>query len=228
MLNGGEATVLFVDDEPLELELYADFFEGERTVAPLLAGSAEAALDLLRSKPVDCLVSDSIQTRDGESFVTVAKDRYPDLDTILYSGTDRSALPVEKVERYLRKGDRDGSTTLATLAATIGEVTETANRTLEADGEGEEWRVLGNFSWASNADVGSTIVQALADQTDRDILDLPPLYEVIDSDALSRLVRTATQKEREPSVLVQFSYADTLLRISSDGVVTYRPTTVSS
>lgn len=218
--------MLFVDDEPLELELYADFFDKERTVVPVLAASAEAALETLRSEPVDCLVSDGIRTGDGESLVTVVKERYPALDTILYSGTDRAALPVDTVERYLQKGD--GSATLATLAATIREVTEAAERPLEADGEGGEWQVLGNFSWTADSDVGSTIVQALADQTDRDILDLPPLYDVIDSDALTRLVHTATHSAREPSVLIQFTYADTRLRISTDGVVTYQPTHVSS
>lgn len=228
MQDGGPATVLFVDDEPLELELYADYFDREPAVSPLLASTADEALATLESTTVDCLVSDGIQTRDGESFVTVVKQRYPGLGTILYSGTGRDSLAVDAVERYLWKGASDDSArSMEILAATIREMTEAASRSLHAEDDDEEWEILGHFPWASDIDVGSTIVQALADRTGRDIVDLPPLYDVIDSDALSRLVTTATSRETDPSVMVQFGYADQRLRVSSDGIVSYRPSHAS-
>lgn len=224
MSHGGPATVLFVDDEPLELELYGDYFDREPAVSPLLARSADEALETLASTPVDCLVSDGLRTRDGESFVTVVKQHYPTLDTILYSGTGRDSLDVDDVERYLWKGASDDSAqSMEILAATIQELTEMATRSLQPGDDDEEWQILGHFPWLPDVDVGSTIVQALADRTGRDIVDLPPLYDAIDSDALSRLVTTATSREATPSVMVQFGYAGHRIRITSDGIVGFQP-----
>ncbi|MFC7249060.1 HalOD1 output domain-containing protein [Halomicroarcula sp. GCM10025324] len=222
MEQGRSTTVLFVDDEPLELELYVDFFGRSAEVTPVGAGSAEEALETLMSTPVDCLVSDGIRTEDGRSFVSVAKERYPELRTILYSGSERDALPVKKVERYLRKGDQgNAGASLETLAAAVREVT-TTSRTLEADGAGEEWNVLGNFSWDHETDVGSAIVRALAEHADRDVLEFPPLYDVVDSDALSRLLTGSFDRNTDQSVQVQFSYDDYQLRITADGILTCR------
>ncbi|MFC6863162.1 HalOD1 output domain-containing protein [Halomicroarcula sp. GCM10025817] len=218
MQQGGPTTVLFVDDEPLELELYTDFFEAEADITPVAAGSAAAGLEALASTPVDCLVSDGILTEDGRSFVTVAAETYPDLRTILYSGSERAALPVERVARYLRKG---ADVSLETLAATIREVTTTSD-TLATDGAGEEWRVLGTYSWTPETDVGSVVVQALAEQAGREVLEFPPLYDVVDSDALSRLVTGTFDRDADEAVQVQFSYDDYHLRITSDGVVACR------
>lgn len=214
--------MLFVDDEPLELELYTDFFEAEADITPVAAGSAAEGLEALASTPVDCLVSDGIRTGDGQPFVTVAKESYPDLRTVLYSGSEREALPVQHVARYLRKGTREAGASLETLAATIREVTA-AGDSFATDGADEEWSVLGTYSWTPETDVGSVVVRALAEQAGREVLDFPPLYDVVDSDALSRLVSGTFDRESDQSVQVQFSYDDYHLRITSDGVVACQP-----
>ncbi|MFC7018286.1 MULTISPECIES: HalOD1 output domain-containing protein [Haloarcula] len=221
MQQGGPTTVLFVDDEPLELELYTDFFETEAGITPVAAGSAEEGLAALASTSVDCLVSDGLLTEDGSSFVTVATETYPDLRTILYSGSKREALPVERVARYLRKGTSEAGPALETLAATIREVT-TSSDAVAADGAGEEWRVLGTYSWTPEMDVGSVVVRALAEQADREVREFPPLYDAVDSDALSRLVTGTFDRDADEAVQVQFSYDDYHLRITSDGVVACR------
>ena len=213
--------MLFVDDEPLELELYTDFFEAEADITPVAAGSVAEGLEALASTSVDCLVSDGLLTEDGSSFVTVAKEAYPDLRTILYSGSEREALPVERVARYLRKGTREAGPALETLAAAIREVTTTSDN-LATDGAGEEWSVLGTYSWTPEMDVGSVVVQALAEQAGREVLEFPPLYDVVDSDALSRLVTGTVDQDADEAVRVQFSYDDYHLRITSDDVVAYR------
>ncbi len=57
------------------------------------------------------------------------------------------------------------------------------------------------------------IVQRVAERVDRDPLDLPPLYEAVDPDALNVLI------DGLDSGSVTFEYVDELVTVRSDGTV---------
>ena len=224
MPSASATRVLFVDDEQLELPLYRDYFSETPDIEPLFADSAAAGLAVLDREPVDCIVSDGIETADGRQFVTAATERYPDVCTVLYSGTERDLLPVEAAQHYLRKGSTRGANgSLSTLATTIRSLTATDGaRRAATDGAGE-WTVLGTFSLDESADVGSTVIAALSEETGRSVTDYPPLFEVIDSDALDRLLTAGHSRDLPGDVSVEFTFEGQELRVSSDGVVAVRP-----
>lgn len=61
--------------------------------------------------------------------------------------------------------------------------------------------------------VAERIVQAVADSTDDDALELPPLYDTIDPEALDALVTRISDGE------VSFNYAGQRVTVQSDGTV---------
>jgi|AntRauTorcE11898_2_1112593.scaffolds.fasta_scaffold04069_2 hypothetical protein len=66
------------------------------------------------------------------------------------------------------------------------------------------------------------IVTTVAEATDVDPLDLePPLYRVVDVDALDRLLDPESERERERgrSLTVTFEYAGYEVTATSDGTV---------
>jgi len=62
--------------------------------------------------------------------------------------------------------------------------------------------------------VCADIVQAIADHTETDPLEMTPLATVIDTDALEALVRTGS------GVRVTFQYGDHAVDVGANGVVT--------
>lgn len=73
---------------------------------------------------------------------------------------------------------------------------------------------------STNADRVSTLVlEALEEVTGTDQLDLPPLYETIDTDALDRLVASLDGTEGDGRAVLEFSYAGHCVRITADGDV---------
>lgn len=65
--------------------------------------------------------------------------------------------------------------------------------------------------------VGEQVVTAVADALDTDPLELPPLYEVIDPDALDHLFETGFPARRRGPGLVIFTLADCEVVVHSDG-----------
>jgi hypothetical protein len=64
-----------------------------------------------------------------------------------------------------------------------------------------------------DAEIGTRIVESVAAERDVDPLDLePPLFEVIDADALDALVR-------DSSIAVQFQYAGHAVTVRPDGEI---------
>lgn len=57
------------------------------------------------------------------------------------------------------------------------------------------------------------VVRVVADEADVDPLELPPLYNTIDTDALDAVIETV------PSGSVQFRYADHYVTVYGDGSV---------
>ncbi len=64
---------------------------------------------------------------------------------------------------------------------------------------------------STDSTVTQQIAQAVADREGVDVLSLPPLYEVIDPDALERLC----SDERTEQVSIDFTYADYRVSIES-------------
>ena len=70
----------------------------------------------------------------------------------------------------------------------------------------------------------TAIVRAVATATDRSETDLPPLGEVLDTDALNVLVERSTTD----GLSLSFAYAGTHVVVVSDGRITVRSSPVES
>lgn len=70
-------------------------------------------------------------------------------------------------------------------------------------------------------DVVPVVVEAVAEASGRSFDDLPPLQAVTDGDALNSLFPRGGSASDRPAV-VEFEYADCLVRYRSDGRVTAR------
>jgi hypothetical protein len=64
------------------------------------------------------------------------------------------------------------------------------------------------------------VVEAVAFATGRDVLELPPLYDAVDGDALESLVASDDGAE----LSVSFTYADVMVRAHGGGSVEVLPT----
>jgi hypothetical protein len=65
------------------------------------------------------------------------------------------------------------------------------------------------------------VVEAVAAETDRDVLDLPPIAEAVDPDALNALAACDTR------AVVSFPYAGQYVTVNATGTVTVDPRTDS-
>jgi hypothetical protein len=68
-----------------------------------------------------------------------------------------------------------------------------------------------------NKSVTEAIVTQVAISTDRDIIELPPLYETVDPEALETLIHTSSANEAALSVT--FNYAGQRITIGPDRTV---------
>lgn len=68
--------------------------------------------------------------------------------------------------------------------------------------------------------VSETVITAVAAVTDADPLEMEPLYETIDPDALDRLCRPS---DASPTLQLQFSLAGCRVEVRGDGTVTVTP-----
>lgn len=102
-------TVLYVDDEPAELELGALFLErsGQLRVVPF--SSAPAALKSMRERQYDAIVSDyQMPGMDGISFLKAVRSEFGDVPFILFTGRGREEVVIAAINNgadfYLQKG----------------------------------------------------------------------------------------------------------------------------
>lgn len=68
----------------------------------------------------------------------------------------------------------------------------------------------------SHQPLSLTVIEAVEAATDAQTTELPPLYEVIDPDALDSLFQSTS----EESVCVEFSYSGVEVAVQGDGTVT--------
>jgi len=79
-------SILVVDDELLIRDLLYDFFSGQGWDIAV-AENGEKALDVLRARKVDLLLTDiKMPEMDGLTLTSRVKDSHPDLPVILMTG----------------------------------------------------------------------------------------------------------------------------------------------
>ncbi|MEK7774280.1 MAG: response regulator [Candidatus Zixiibacteriota bacterium] len=79
-------TVLFVDDEPNILRALVRLFHGDH-INILTASSGDEALEIMRNKKVQVLVTDNLMPgMQGVELVRRARDIFPDMIRIILSG----------------------------------------------------------------------------------------------------------------------------------------------
>lgn len=102
-------TILYIDDEPALLEIGKRFLERSGEFQIITAVSGEEALGIIRSRPVDAIVSDyQMPEMDGISLLKEIRSRYPDLPFVLFTGKGREEVVIEAIDNgadfYLQKG----------------------------------------------------------------------------------------------------------------------------
>ena len=75
-----------------------------------------------------------------------------------------------------------------------------------------------DHDWDGDTDVNMTVLEAVAEVTDTDLVDLPPLYEHVDPDALDT-VFTHTAGDRRAEGSVSFEFAEHPVTVHSSGEV---------
>lgn len=72
--------------------------------------------------------------------------------------------------------------------------------------------------WSDDIRPSTAIIEHIADQTDQDPLDMPPLHRSIDADALDELLTHASAASSS-DVEITFSYDGFDVTVSSDGQI---------
>jgi PAS domain S-box-containing protein len=102
-----KSTVLYIDDDPLNLEIFKEFF-GERYEV-IVQSSTSTALDILKQKNVKVIVSDQCMPEEtGIDFIKRINPEYPDtIKMILTAYTDHDvaleAINEVGIYKYLLK-----------------------------------------------------------------------------------------------------------------------------
>jgi hypothetical protein len=228
-----------VDDERTMLDLSSDWAGAYDGIDWLTASDPDTGLELLSTHDVDCLVSDSFRTADGDPFVTHAATTFPDLPVVLFTSMDRDALDPavrDSSVEYVTKGSADPFGTLFDRVLSLADDAEDDDRpsspvdsapraTTRTAGDDaaptEQWVPIGRYRPAEGDDLTTTIVTAVEAYTGRDASALPPLYGAIDAEALAALLRPGNDQRRD-HIQVRFVYADQELAVTGDGFVLVR------
>jgi response regulator RpfG family c-di-GMP phosphodiesterase len=98
-----EISVLYVDDEPINLMLFRSVFGKKYKV--ITAEMGESALDILKTNgPVDIVISDlRMPGMDGLEFITHAKTVNPEIPCFILTGYDVSPELQKHVSSGLLK-----------------------------------------------------------------------------------------------------------------------------
>ena len=71
--------------------------------------------------------------------------------------------------------------------------------------------------------VTEAVVVAVADAEDISPIELPPLYDVVETDALNRLFDAARKDESASSLELCFYYSDSIVTVTGDGTIDVAP-----
>lgn len=122
-LADDDIRVLHVDDDEEFLEVATEFLEGEDDrIEVEAAGDAEAGLEALSERDIDCVVSDfDMPGENGIGFLEAVREQFPELPFILFTGKGSEEVAGEAISAgvtdYLQK--RSGSDQYTVLANRI-------------------------------------------------------------------------------------------------------------
>lgn len=102
-------SILYVDDDPSLLEISKLYLEEMGEFRIDTAESARRALDILRHRTYDAIISDfQMPEMDGIEFLKIMRETFPPLPFILFSGKSRDEIAVNAFENgadvVLQKG----------------------------------------------------------------------------------------------------------------------------
>ncbi|MEN6611815.1 MAG: PAS domain S-box protein [Methanoregulaceae archaeon] len=102
-------TVLYVDDEPLLLDICALYLKKNGDMEVISAPGAREALDLLATRNIDVIVSDyQMPETDGIALLKEVRRIKGDMPFILFTGRGREEVVIEAINNgvdfYLQKG----------------------------------------------------------------------------------------------------------------------------
>jgi CheY-like chemotaxis protein len=207
-------SVLHVDDEPDVLELSTQLLERrDPRISVTTAGSGSDGLAALEENRVDCIVSDSVRLPDGESFVEAASRR-TDAPIVLFTAKEWAEISSDavaaEVAEYVRKAD----------AADYKDVLRHVLRLTSPDGgDDPEARLIGSHDFASNGELGVSIVRAVHGVAGGDIDEYEPLFDVVDPDALETLLASGADRPDPDGIEISFTYHGFDLSVRTDGSI---------
>ena len=102
-------SALYVDDEPILLNVGKLFLEKSGTISVDVLESACEALEKIRNKKYDVIISDyDMPEMDGIEFLKTVRAEYPSLPFIIFTGKGREEVVIQALnngaDHYLQKG----------------------------------------------------------------------------------------------------------------------------
>jgi CheY-like chemotaxis protein len=102
-------SVLYVDDDPILLDIGKLYLEQSGTIQVDLLDSASAALEKLRATRYDAVISDfQMPEMDGIAFLKAVRAEHPHLPFIIFTGKAREDIIIEALNNgadyYTQKG----------------------------------------------------------------------------------------------------------------------------
>lgn len=240
-------TVLHVDDDPALLDLSTLSFErsDSEKVETVTASNAEEGLEVLESRSVDCIVSDSLRLADDTAFIVAARQRNPATPILFYTAKEWDTVALDaleaRVSEYVRKADDGDIEAVVQRASELaaknrtptieegelfdGRPCETVEEAVErfpAEIADDTWTVIGVHDWERGDELGTTIVQVMGAYSGIDPLNAEPLFTSLDAEALESLLEPTSGERPRYDMQVRFPYAKWELSVSSGGFVAIR------
>jgi hypothetical protein len=89
------------------------------------------------------------------------------------------------------------------------------------DSTDAEEPIRGRYDWSATAP-STAVVETVGDAVGCDPMRLPPLYDVVDPDALDTLVRSTDTRGTDQHTSVSFRFADRQVTVRSTGELVVR------
>ena len=231
-MKAGSITVLCVDDNSASRDLTKLYLErSEPQLSIVSEPSVKAGLEQLRERDVDCVVSDyEMPRQNGLEFLEAVRREHPSLPFVLYTRREPEQMATKALEAgvdaYYQKQIGSGQyPLLANEIVTLVEKHRVDQRLLSL--EREKHVADGGVTPEEHAhlrDEAETmslaVIGAVAEREGVDVLELPPLHEAIDPEALDALFPPNSADAERSAEELTFSYQGYSITISADGEIT--------
>lgn len=234
--------ILHVDDDEQCLELSRSSFERSLPDVDVISrDDPDEALATLSVEPVDAIISDSVTLADGTPFVEAARNAYPDVPIVLYTGREfTDAAPViarAGVTEYVQKRADSGVPDLVKRVERLVDEPESrtdTNRfryrpsddtasstdsTGSSDVVPDEWTTLARCDPTSVDDLVVTLIDVLGDRADE-----RPLVELFDPEALARMF-SCPGGGHDVTIQLRIRLDTHEVVVTDSGVIASRPVT---